>query len=66
MEWIKCSDRLPKENERVLICWNDENYFEFAWIKNSKFHLFYDGEKIDIEFRGQPDYWMPLPEKPIE
>jgi len=70
MEWIKCSERLPKPNEIVLA------YTQFSWRKPMYFWcklLVYTDciEKGEYLFMNEGFYdsydithWMPLPEPP--
>lgn len=62
MEWIKCSDRLPKAYEVVLVLTKNNRHYE----------AHHHGEKIseweDTECRPllNVTHWMPLPEPPKE
>ena len=52
--WIPCSERLPKESEKVLTCTHD------GWI-SVNINIPYNGKKNDFEC-GYYIAWMPLPE----
>lgn len=55
-EWIKCSDRMPNRNERVL-CYNGEVLFESVWDE-----IWQDGQNYwELE---NVTHWMPLPQPP--
>ncbi|TNG94049.1 DUF551 domain-containing protein [Pasteurellaceae bacterium USgator11] len=65
--WIKCSERLPKLDVRVLV-FIPENQSghkikicarlnKHEWILNDDFRQIYDSKEID--------YWQPLPNPPL-
>lgn len=67
-EWIKCSERLPEESERYLVC--DLPYKVMSVVPYSaKWKRFNCYDSFDEEYvKGQDDYpvthWMPLPDAP--
>lgn len=66
-EWIKCSDRLPEHNQRVL-CFStymDVKVFNFG----TKSDIFYDGDShcyCPVGEMTNVKYWMHLPKPPEE
>ena len=73
-EWIKCSERLPEENQKVIfpIRYHQfgpktrngliiEGCYKNTGIPNENVSLFWD-EYYHLSYT--PDYWLPLPEKP--
>ena len=54
--WIKCSERLPKPNKRVLVC-NQDNEIRCALYQE----LIGFGY---IPLYGEVTYWQPLPQPP--
>jgi hypothetical protein len=58
MEWINCSDRLPSENEKVLIHLKS-GHIETDYISNPK-----DGNLWSFVCKNEITHWMPLPEPP--
>lgn len=80
MEWIKCSDRMPKDKyEYVLACYVPNIPQEFIGFGSSKFgtftHVHYHpdqkkwGQWLEGNFvlvPGEVTHWMPLPEPPKE
>lgn len=66
MEWIKCSERMPKHGERVIFStvkvvyagyWDDGLYLRKPvgkWNWNGRI------------FHGDVTHWMPLPAPPTE
>ena len=67
-EWIKCSERLPEESERYLVC--DLPYKIMSVVPYSaKWKRFNCYDTFDEEYvNGQGEYavthWMPLPSAP--
>lgn len=68
MEWVKCSERMPKMGEKVLIRIPVSEHFN---IENGR----YKGDGVFIgawfDSRGngcayKVTHWMPLPEPPSE
>jgi hypothetical protein len=58
MEWINVDDKLPEAYKEVLI-WNNKNGFAVAYYC-------FDTYWQDINYISyNPDFWMPLPEKPV-
>ena len=69
MEWIKCSDRMPEEEQGSVIGWNAET------CEASEY--FYDNDEVECfsyyNFCGCHSFnadvvthWMPLPPPPTE
>ena len=56
-EWIKCSERLPEEDEAVLVWCPEYECFEIAWQHNS---FWFNGFDMDYV----PTHWQPLPPPP--
>lgn len=77
-EWIKCGDRLPENDEYVLIYHRDDchisvGYFEkdnVSFYKEDDGSIFYTDSGWETEIpwapKGPPTYWMPLPKPPEE
>lgn len=66
-QWIKCSERMPREGENVIVYDNfrqvhEGNYLQYGdlvcWELYSYNSSYYDEIKVT--------YWMPLPEPPQE
>lgn len=54
-EWIPCSERLPEENQNVIVCFAHGIVTEMCFY-DKKFHGIYDyDEKVIVA-------WQPLPE----
>lgn len=67
--WIKCSERLPPSNKKVIILLKDGAQ-HIASFCNCPAHKFWSVETacicpFDIE-REDVTHWMPLPEAPKE
>lgn len=60
-EWISVKDRLPDEEELVLICENKRDTYSFIAFY---FHEQNKWAFNDCEFL--PDYWMPLPPPKVD
>ena len=65
MKWIRTCDRLPEDDCYVIIpCdWIKEKITIAKYEKCRNVFREYIGTDSDYNF---PDYWMPLPEPPIE
>lgn len=66
MEWIKIEDRLPENDEEVLIAyWHipDHERYEPDWIIETGRHL--DGQWVQLQGENIT-HWMPLPNPPEE
>lgn len=70
--WIKCSDRLPREFESVIICANDSIAFSWwSWwtefgSSNKKRMTWHFDSTDEICAAEEITHWMPLPEPPKE
>lgn len=67
MTWIKCSERLPEEGERLLVVLPDCDYnkIEIAYLNGNCWYS--DCSAADVRYTyyaHQIKYWMPLPELP--
>lgn len=63
-EWIKCSERLPPDGEKVLVWFPKNQHIEDAVFFEEDGALGYslfDGECLMSE---SPTHWQPLPEPP--
>lgn len=69
-QWIKCSDKLPEDDDEILCFY--ENYvwfckFTCTYRKSKKYNCLFSS---DNEYLCASDkevkYWMPLPENPEE
>lgn len=56
--WIKCSERLPKPNTRVLICNRDKEIRCALYQELIGFGY--------IPLYGEVSHWQPLPQPPID
>jgi hypothetical protein len=63
MEWIKCSERLPKENEEVLV-FIKENDSCCAQIAMDYISFPKDGNLWALTYKEFITHWMPLPDDP--
>lgn len=64
--WIPCSERLPSEDGRYLVCmdWEYDNMEVLRWADGWNCHRGYDGMiSRESEIDGEDIIaWMPLPE----
>ena len=68
MEWIKCSDRLPLENENVIL-YDGNEVFCGNYFKGKNDRICYGVQACDGICYGHYNkykitHWMPLPDKP--
>lgn len=56
-KWIPCSERLPKEDEEVLV-YLYGNVPVIAWLDSGR----WCSEDFDIAKEDEPEVWMPLPQ----
>ncbi|HGM5304197.1 TPA: DUF551 domain-containing protein [Serratia marcescens] len=65
-EWIKCSERMPELDKRVLLYFGSyDGHIEDGCIGDDgdgPYHYFFDGDSLQQE----PTHWMPLPEPPAD
>lgn len=65
-EWIKCSERMPELDKRVLLYFGSYGgHIEDGCIGDDgdgPYHYFFDGDSLQQE----PTHWMPLPEPPTD
>jgi len=77
-EWIKCSDRLPENDQNVLVYHSEDfhitvgdferdNVSYYIESDGSKFYTD-DGWETEISWaqRGKVTHWMPLPNPPLD
>lgn len=57
--WMRCSERLPEEGERVLAC-EDGEVFACCFSSGDFYGACEDGE------REHPTHWRPMPPPPSE
>lgn len=57
MEWIKCSDQLPKDGQAVIVT-DCEHVGEYFYMQ--------DHFETDEGYCINGKYWMPLPKPPQE
>lgn len=62
MEWIKCSDRMPRDHEVVLVLDYSQSVNKGYWFDSEK--MWWGSEWMCEE--GDVTHWMPLPEPPKE
>lgn len=78
MEWIKCSERLPKINQHVL-CFDPSHSEAKIYIVKLEKENFYEIDNCKLGhpqhfiesagesyFTWKPTHWMPLPNPPNE
>lgn len=75
MEWIKCSDRLPEidkkvltliENSRVIGEFIGDEWIEHYWIDIPKKRFMNSYSDLQQYVNENITHWMPLPEIPKE
>lgn len=77
MEWIKCSERLPNDDEDVLIYdYRDGigiGFYEYSNVsgyyeKDGSFFITNSGWEVSYDWARHmdPTHWMPLPKPPKE
>ena len=68
-KWIKCSEKLPEENTKVIFYPKDDEPLHGVYLQG---HWFQDVSWCSIDSDGVLDnmvtigvtHWMPVPEKP--
>ncbi len=78
MEWVKCSDRMPENDQYVLVYHWDDFHITVGYFEshNVQFYIESDGSKfytddgweteIPWAQKGPVTHWMPLPNPPKE
>lgn len=61
MNWISVEDRLPKDDQTVLIHHTNGTIFEAEFLKDTPHSYFYKDIAIRID---KVLHWMPLPNPP--
>lgn len=70
MEWIKCSDKLPKTNQDVLIVLGDETILLGVWkndviTRGHHWEAYWQNGLAHVIGSGRlVTHWAPLPEPP--
>lgn len=63
MEWIKCSDRMPDDEQEVIV-------YDAIRGKVQSGMIYFDGEFVDFNeyyYRvSSPTHWQPLPPPPAD
>lgn len=62
--WIKCSERLPKKGDIVLV-WMVDTYW-FSELDGDDFMIYADGGSWKVADNKDVTHWMPLPAPPEE
>lgn len=62
MKWIKCSDRLPEEYEKVIVYVPTKGRFFSSHIEFDCVYKDYKSETYWREHPGVVTKWMPLPD----
>lgn len=74
--WIEVKDRLPADDEDVLVYHRDDDHITVGYFEkeNIRFYIESDGNKFYTDSgwnteipwapRGGVTHWMPLPKKP--
>lgn len=58
MEWVKCSERLPRDHETVLVHGGIAKLIKGHWYTGMEEPIFFNRIEWDVT------HWMPLPEPP--
>lgn len=70
MEWISVKDKLPPEDESVLVVVHEcsEAFEPISLVEISSYSHDFDFDLTDLPIGGVVDitHWMPLPEPPKE
>ena len=66
--WIPCSERLPEDGQRVLICSKSKRFFDVIFRANAQMPSFCAEifGKVYAWYCEDIIKWMPLPEPPKE
>ena len=73
MNWIKCSDRLPRGEHSVIVCYKWKG-FKGKLEKSISMNFFcgyngwrkHDDHFGDVEAKEEITHWMPFPKEPVE
>lgn len=68
-QWVKCSERMPEKAGEYLVCMLGHVYsscFDGNVFVEYRAGMDEDGQFEECECDIYPDYWMPLPEAPVE
>ena len=60
-QWIPCSERLPEQDERVLVAIDDYDYFVWDCMSNRGDDYFWEDEHGFYHNKYEVLAWMPLP-----
>lgn len=62
--WIPCSEKMPEDGQRVLICSSMKKMFVAAY--NASAHMFTQRVHSTVHawYANEITHWMPLPEPP--
>lgn len=66
MKWVKCSERMPKEEENVIVFTNRGHMFEAILLDEE--HDIWSGVNLDLDIEilaiESPTHWVTLPKSP--
>jgi hypothetical protein len=66
MKWISVKERLPEEDQQVLV-YSEDYPMEVMWFRNNKFNEYYEDLDIKKDYNFEIEevtHWMPIPEPP--
>lgn len=67
--WIKCSERLPDINKRVIVCAetdDDPKYVCEMYLAKGNKWMYQEEWTVSHAFYIEAQYWQPLPEPPTD